>query len=389
MKDRRRKDGPERIALVIHSMTPGGAERATATMANGWARRGHAVAVISLDSGEGEFYELSPAVERIALDVAGESTGPIAALSANLRRVSSLRRCLLRFAPDVVIGMMSTSALLCLAATVGMRCITIGAERTWPARSEDGGFWAKARRWGYASLDAVVAQTDAASQWLREHTRARHVVTIPNALSWPIPSNRPVLAPGSLLATERRLLLAVGRPEPVKGFDLLLAAFAIVAGRHQQWDLVILGEGGRRSSLRRDAEALALSDRVHLPGQVGNVSDWYERADLFVLSSRAEGFPNVLVEAMASGCAVVATRCNAGPADIVHDGEDGLLVDPDDSMALAAALDTLMSDDFLRERFARRATQARERFAEDAILLSWEALFSRHTAGTAPSIPTW
>src|SRR5690606_13846874 len=125
------------------------------------------------------------------------------------------------------------------------------------------------------------------------------------------------------------------------------------------------------------------------PGHVGNVAHWYERADLFVLSSRAEGFPNVLVEAMASGCAVVATRCDAGPAEIVRDGEDGLLVAPNDIDALAGALDALMGDDALRKRLARRATEARHRFAEDAILDRWEGFFVGETGMPATEPLKW
>ena len=368
---------PVRIALVIHSMTRGGAERATANMANWWVRRGHPVALISLDSGAGEFYELDASVERIALDVAGDSPSRPAAMVSNARRIRALRRCLRRFAPDVAIGMMNTSALLVLAASLGMRCTTIGAERTWPARGEEDRFWATARRHGYAWLDAVVTQTEAASQWLREHTGAKCPVTIPNALRWPIPAPSPTLDPAGVVDSRRNLLLAVGRPEHVKGFDLLLAAFAIIAPGQQSWDLAILGEGSQRKALIDQAARLGLSDRVHLPGECGNVGDWYTRADLFVLSSRAEGFPNVLVEAMASGCAVVATRCNAGPADIIRDGVDGRLVPPDDIDALAAALDDLMGDAQARARLARFSLEVRERFSEATIMARWEALFPR------------
>ena len=94
-----------------------------------------------------------------------------------------------------------------------------------------------------------------------------------------------------------------------KQFDLLIRAFNAIKDHHTQWELVILGEGEERLELKRLVDELEMSNRINLPGSVGNISEWYERADLFVLSSSVEGFPNVLLEAIILNKQVIATKC--------------------------------------------------------------------------------
>lgn len=365
------------IAFVIYGMGSGGAERATAIMANDLVARGDAVTLITLDDGRADFYAVDPRIERIALDVATESRSRFGALAGNLRRVLALRRCLRRVAPDVVIAMMTSTAVLCAIAGRGMRWQTIGAERLWPPRGAPDRFWSLARERTYGWLDVVVVQTEAGAAWLRENTRARRIEVIPNALGWPIAATEPRLDPEGLAGAQRKLLLAVGRSDRAKGFDLLIEAFARIADDHEDWDLVILGDGPERDALREQVRQLGVDGRIRLPGRAGNIGAWYSRADLFVLSSREEGFPNVLLEAMASGCPVVATRCDTGPAELVEHEVDGILVPVDDGAALAAALGRLMSDPATRARYAAAAVAARERFSVDVVMARWEALFVR------------
>ena len=116
--------------------------------------------------------------------------------------------------------------------------------------------------------------------------------------------------------------------------------------------------------------------RIIMPGWAGNMAEWYERSGLFVMTSRFEGFPNTLAEAMAHGLPAVSFDCDAGPRDIICNGEDGLLVPPDDVPALADALDRLMSDDGLRHRFGVAAREKRNCFSMGTVAAMWEALFA-------------
>jgi glycosyltransferase involved in cell wall biosynthesis len=189
-------------------------------------------------------------------------------------------------------------------------------------------------------------------------------------------------APDSVGSPFRKRLLAVGRLDYQKGFELLIEAFARLAADARDWELVIVGQGPLREALGERLEELGIGDAAYLAGEVGNLDDWYRDADLFALSSRFEGFPNALLEAMAHGLPAVSFDCDTGPRDIIRPGVDGLLVAPGDVGALEAALRRLMGDAALREQFGKRATDVRDRFAMERVAELWEDLFHREEVGS-------
>lgn len=362
-----------KIALFIHSLRFGGAERVTSHLANAWAKAGHDVTIITLMDASSDAYILDPAVRRIGLDMATESHGLTDAFLVNVRRIISVRQTLKNIDVDVVVAMMMTASILAVMASAGLKCRTVISERCYPPAIPVGWFWSTLRRLVYPLADCVVAQTQEGSRWLREHAGCQRIIVIPNPVVLPLSVTTPILDPDLVMKTDRQLLLAVGRLCHEKGFDLLLEAFSRVAAACPTWDLVILGEGNLRNHLEEQRDRLQLHTRIMLPGRAGNMSDWYRRADLFVLSSRSEGFPNVLIEAMANACAVVSYDCHAGPRDIINHGVNGVLVTPAaDIDALAKTLLSLMSDHSQRNRMAQNADVVQEQFSLSATLLLWE-----------------
>ncbi|TFV96552.1 glycosyltransferase family 4 protein [Oxalobacteraceae bacterium OM1] len=371
-----------KLLFFIYSLGSGGAERVTANLANHWARKGWDVTLVTLASHTGDFFALDPAIRRVSLGLAAESSNPLAGAARNARRVLALRRTLKRVRCDVAISMMSTSNVILALASLGMNGVcAIGSERVFPPRLPLGRIWEIMRTRTYGGLAAVVALTQECADWLKANTLAVRVPVIPNAVPWPLPEQPPKLNPAALSLAGKKILLAAGRLSPQKNFEALIEAFAEVASRHPDWRVVIVGEGPQRPALEERVRRHGLCERVLLPGGAGNMADWYGLADLFVLSSRFEGFPNVLAEAMAHGLPAVSFDCDTGPRDIIRNGVDGILVPSGDVPGLGRAIEHLMAGDALRARMASSASDARSRFSVERIASQWEGLFDTLRGG--------
>jgi glycosyltransferase involved in cell wall biosynthesis len=368
-----------RLLILINSMGGGGAERVTATLANYWAAQGWEVNIVTLASQSDDFYEMRDGIKRVALELGGKSSNVLTGLMHNLRRVLAVRRVLREIKPDVALGMMTTANILLALASRGLKIRTVGSERTYPPQYPLGAVWEKLRSSCYGLLDVVVAQSGEGAEWLKSNTSAKRVVVIPNPVKWPLTNHEPLLDVRNVCRQGRQLLLAVGRLAVEKQFEVLISSFQKLASQHFDWDLVILGEGPLRSALETLVQQKCLENRVFLPGRVGNVGDWYDQADLFVLSSKFEGFPNALVESMAYGLPAVSLDCDTGPRDIIHHEVDGLLIPNGDEVGLTEALHRLMGDAALRQRFADRAVDVRERFSTMLVAEKWANLFSGRT----------
>ena len=366
-----------RITLVISTGGAGGAERAISTMANYWAARDREVTILTLSSEAGDWYELHPRVKRVGLNLLSASAHLGEALRNNLRRVRSLRRELRRARPDVVISFVDKTNVLTLLASVGLRVPVIVSERTDPRQHGIGFAWNGLRRWLYPRADAVVMQSRGLHAWACGFVRSNSVYVIPNSV-------KPVLNGTEYPSNQQgsgHTVIAMGRLSKEKRFDLLLRAFCQCARRHDDWSLIILGEGEERGSLEALIGELDLKDRVSLPGRVRDPTRILQGADLFVLSSRFEGFPNALLEAMACGLAVISTDCGSGPREIIRDGLDGLLVPANDLDALASSMDRLMIDHEERQRLGARAEEVIERFSIEKIMTMWDDLLTNTCKG--------
>jgi glycosyltransferase involved in cell wall biosynthesis len=368
--------------LVISGLVVGGAERVLTALANGWTEAGRHVAMVTLDSPEtAPFFPLDPRVDVHRLGLAAVSRNGLEAIANNARRLVVLRRAILQTQPDVVVSFMDRTNVLTLLATVGRRLPIIVADRS--AAEPGSRIWRSLRRLAYRRARWIVVQTQGSAQRLPADLRARAVV-IPNPVLEAPPvspaQGSPRDTPGPS-APDPHLVVALGRLVPQKGFDLLIDAFASVVRRVPAVRLEIWGAGPEAGRLRRLVSRTGLDTAVTLPGATTDPAAVLAGAGIFVLSSRVEGFPNVLLEAMALGRPVIAVDCTFGPGEILRDGINGRLVPAGDTGALADAIVQLVETPELAAALGARAIEVRQRFAFDSILRSWSELADDAKAG--------
>lgn len=345
-----------RIALFIPNFEAGGAERVMIRLAQGLAALGHDVDLLVL-SERGPFRkEVPPEVNVVSFNVTRAIFG-IVPLIGYLRRKS----------PDVLLSAIFhanfVAALACSLSGRNTRLVvsehnTLGLVRS-AVNPLQWKVFLLALKAAYPRADTVVCVSQGIASGLLTlmPKLGAKVVVIGN----PVVTDEVLSMGGAqvehpwLVQTSPKLVLAVGRLIRAKGFDLLIEAFAKI---HPECNanLLILGEGPERQALQALIDERGLNEHVCLYGFTENPYAWMSQADLFVLSSRHEGLPGALIEAMACGCKVVSTDCPFGPSEILEQGKWGHLVPVEDSVALARAiLEGLQTDDFPDVRHRARA----------------------------------
>lgn len=359
------------LTLVISSLACGGAERALTLLAEGFINNGHNVSVVTLATKEDDFYKVPDGVRKLELGIIRNSHTVLDAIKNNIYRLWVLRKTIESLQPDVVISFLYPTNILILLALMGSKYPVIVSEQNNPAFDTQK-FWHKMRHLVYPYAAKVVSVSkgiDIYFDWLPKTKRA----VIYNPLQTiQIQPSEFTLPPGA--NPTKKWVIAMGRLVYQKGFDILLPAFKNIADKHPDWQLLICGEGELRSELETLRDSLGLGKQVLFPGVISNPIALFQHSKLFVFSSRWEGLGVVLLEAMASALPVISTDCPSGPREIVHDEINGILVPNQDIIALATAMDNLMSNQEKRHRLAANAAEVTEFFSLKKIVKLWEDL---------------
>lgn len=223
------------------------------------------------------------------------------------------------------------------------------------------------RKFAARYCDAIIVLTSQdLADWKQLLSPKAKIVHIPNPVS---------SFPKHAAALTSRRILALGRLEEQKRFDLLLDAYAIFSRTHQDWMLRIRGSGSKEKELRSKVISLGLEERVEILDPTADVDAEYSDASLYAMSSKFEGFPMTLLEAMAYGVPCVSFACPNGPSEIIHDGEDGYLVRQGDVAALASRMSQVADDENLRRRMGEKARENIGRYDISRITDLWAAFF--------------
>lgn len=351
-----------RILFVLPSLGAGGSERVVTTLANYWAEQGREVGIANFDAADfSPFYPLAKQVDLFRLDLPAPSGGLPAQLRQTARRIGALERVYREFKPDAVISFLTKANVMSILAARKSRVPVIISERNNPTIQRFNAFWRMARAYAYPKAFSFVTMTRGAADYYPEAQRPRTRI-IPNPVQ--LPQDWQDRRKGNTIT-------AVGRLTGQKQFHLLIKAFSSIAAQFPSWNLTIWGEGDARAELEELRSSLGLEDRISLPGLTERPGQWVETADILVLSSAYEGWPNVIVEAMAAKLPVISFDCEHGVTDMIDDGVTGRLVSQGDVGGLADTMASLLDDAEARQRLAENALKASERYKTDAIASQW------------------
>jgi len=367
----------KRITCIISSLGGGGAERNLVRLSDWLTKMGHQVTILTLNRTIKNFYEVPSNVLHSIAPKEAHISNRWFRLHRFHPQFIALKKCILETEPNLVISFIDISNISVLMSLRTSKIPVIVSERIDPREHRIRWTWSLLRRIYYPKAFQVIIVAHELLQWATTRWPRWNVSVIPNAI---LPPLIPLMSERPKWFSQKNVV-AMGRLNKQKGFDLLLQAFARIAEQFPEWNLTIMGEGLERISLETEILSLGLKGRVHLPGLINNPSGVLVQSDLFILSSLYEGFPNALAEAMACGLPVISFDCPSGPKEIIRNGIDGILVPVGNMSALSQAMQKLMADDAGRKRLASRAPEVLERFSQEQIIGMWQAIIDNAVSG--------
>jgi len=352
-----------KIVFVIGSLASGGAERVACLLCSEWTRLGHQVEIVTFEADCAQsHYALSSEIKIHRLDMMGETQGAWSFVKNSISKVRRLRTVFQERQPDVIISFMTDMNVLAILATRFSQIPVIVSERIHPAFHPIGRIKGLLRKIFYPQAALLIVQTTSIAQWFQQHIPGCAIEVIAN------PINLSVFDAHKASSSERKKLVAVARLDYQKGFDQLIPIFARLAPKHPDWDLIIFGEGPMRNSLEALIANLHMGKRIFLPGITKEIHKEMKEADLIVHPARYEGFPNVILEALAAGCAVVATDKSGGANDLICDNKFGRFTDYDN---LENELDEMMKNPDLRLAYQVKARDSVKQYETEPIAKKW------------------
>lgn len=358
-----------KILFFINSLAGGGAERVTVNLANEFVREGHSVGLFLKEKVIA--YKLDERVNIYCpIHNAGHRPSKLKSAMNYMRRLKATKNTIENLQPDIIVASWGCN-LFQILVSHGQVPIVASEHNTFERHHS------LHEKFNRFFLNKFVNRVVVLTRYDKAYVarQLKNTVVIPNPLTYTPMSEEEY----DDTFSSRNHILACGRLNAwqVKGFDLLMRSFALIASRFKDWKLDIAGTGDDKSIayIRQLIEANGLQDRVKLLGFCNDMAELMKQHAIFVLSSRSEGFGMVITEAMANGCPCVSFDLS-GPSEIIIDTIDGLLVEPQNCEALSKSIALLISNVELRRIMGKRAIHDVNRFCENVIAERWITLFN-------------
>ncbi len=341
-----------KICLANSALHCGGAERALSELANHLVARGYDVTIFLLFK-KPVFYTIDP---RVKIEEPDFSRDTMNKYLYGFRTIGYMRKTLRQINPDVILDFFFPSFFM--VCTAGLPFPVYISIRNNPANKIPlDPFWL--RRLSFKWARGIIAQTDYAARLTYQQVHHPNIKVIPNFIR----------AVNKKNVTPQNNVITVGRLVKGKGHDDLLEIFASL--KRPGWKLVIAGDGPLRETLEQKASDLGIKDQTVFAGFQPDVDLVLQQAKIFAFCSYSEGFPNALLEAMATPLPCISYNCNAGPADVIKDGKNGFLIPVGNKEMFAQQLMRLMDDEQLRADVAAESAISIREFGSDRLFQSY------------------
>lgn len=351
----------QRYIFFVGTLGNGGAERVISILSSQMAEQGMDVEVLTYYD-RPVFYKVNPKVKITAVE---KCTGK----SSKIANLLWIRKYFKKNA-KIVISFLAPFNIMALVAKLGTGIPMIVADRNDPTEVPTNMVVRKLRDYLYMAADGIVLQTEKNKAYFNRTVQKKSVV-IYN------PVDMKEYAGIALCTKKQKTIVSAGRLMRQKNQKMLLDAFADVLKTHPEYKLIIYGEGPYRDELEQKIRMLRISENVLLPGSTSELHERIKSAEIFVLSSDYEGMPNALIEAMCMGLPVISTKVS-GATDLICHGENGLLVDVNDSVGLKKAMLELIEKQEKASKLAKRATELNEQLEVEKIMNQWIAFVQKN-----------
>ncbi len=301
---------------------------------------------------------------------------------AKISRIFELRRLLKQMQPDLILSFMCPINVIALMASLFLRPPIVVSERSNPFDPPKRKIFAILRKLLYWTADGFVFQTEMARSFFSKRIQKRSAIILNPLMQSLPPAHEGPRDP---------VIVSAGRLIPGKNHAMMMEAFAQIAERHPEYSLVIYGDNRLENTTRQSLEAkikeLHMQDRIKLPGNVNNLAERMNSTSLFLLASNNEGMPNVLIEAMALGLPCISTDCPCGgPATLIIQEKNGILVPVGDVKTMAAQMDRVLSNPAFAHALGQAAKAVRQDLAPEQIGAQWQSYFQQVLAKAGPRI---
>jgi len=354
----------KRIVFVIKDIkNSAGTEKATIGIANGLSEKGFDVHIAILEKSGEPFFELSSSVKIFAVSIKGEKPQP---MFKDWERRKKLRRFYLRLQPDLIVFVGSGRSLLNIPTARAFRYVTwehFNSSINWHLLHPISKILAA------KYCESIITLTEEDAEDYSRKYKAK-TLCIPNLIN--VPDQRTA-------TLDQKQVIAVGRLTKQKGFDLLINAWAKTKCREEGWRLKIVGNGKLFDPLKNQIQSLNLQDSIEIKAATPKVWDELIQSSVYIMTSRYEGLPLILLEALAAGLPILAFDCKTGPKEVIDPKENGYIVSNFNIEKMAQSIDELAFDEKLRKRFGKKSIDKTPLFSKETIIQKWMDLINADT----------